>query len=91
MFFGPLPAFRAEGVGVRPQDSQSAIVQTYKWAPGYVNMEVNYYVKGFGRVQWERWTLANGIYSRQQQVAFNTQVAGGVPALGFPCGVPVIG
>lgn len=69
---------------------QSAIVQTYKWNPGYTVMEVNYYVKGYGLVQWESWALSGGVYTRQQVSAFNTVVAGGLPALDFPCGVPTI-
>lgn len=69
---------------------QSAIVQTYKWGPGYSTMEVNYYVQGLGLVQWETWALSGGVYTRKQVSAFNTQVAGGVPALDFPCTIPVI-
>ena len=70
---------------------QSAIVQTYKWNPGYTVMEVNYYVQGYGLVQWESWALSGGVYTRQQVSAFNTQLAGGLPALDFPCSpVPTI-
>jgi hypothetical protein len=72
---------------------QSAIVQKYFWgwgAAGYANMEVNYFVQGLGHVQWELYNLVSGAYVLKQTSAFNTQVAGGVPTLVFPCGVPVI-
>ena len=69
---------------------QSALVQTYYWGPELSNIEVNYYVQGFGHVQWELWNLVNGLFVQKQVSAFNTQVDGGTPALNFPCGVPVI-
>jgi hypothetical protein len=74
--------------------SQLAIVQTYKWgwseSVGYQNQEVNYYVQCWGHVQWELWTLSGGLYTIKQTSAFNTQFAGGSPAVNFPCGVPTI-
>jgi hypothetical protein len=73
--------------------TQSAIVQKYFWGwgvSGYANMEVNYFVIGLGHVQWELHTLVKGVYILQQISAFNSAVEGGVPALMFPCGVPVI-
>jgi hypothetical protein len=69
---------------------QTALVQTYKWGANFANLEVNYYVPGFGHVQWESWTLVNGLYVQKQVSAFNTKLAGGTPALSFPCGVPVL-
>lgn len=70
--------------------AQNALVQTYKWGSSYVNMEINYYVAGYGRVQWELWRLVNGLYVRQQAVAYNTLAVGGSPALVFPCKLPVL-
>lgn len=69
---------------------QSAIVMSYKWNPGFTVMERNYFVQGYGLVQWEIYNLVSGLYIKQQTSAFNTEVAGGLPALSFPCGVPVI-
>lgn len=79
---------------------QSALIQKYFWGwkaslpmiqqPGYLNMEVNYYVIGLGHVQWELHTLVNGLYTLQQTSAFNTKVSGGAPGLVFPCGIPTI-
>ncbi len=78
-------------LGKRP-----ALVHTFKWGKGYLNMEVNYYTRGYvlggnyvpgmGRVQWELWQLICGRYVRQKQVAFNSIQLGGVPPLAFPCG-----
>lgn len=73
--------------------TQTAIVQTYSWGAagtGYENREVNYYVQGFGHVQWQLWTLVGGVYTLKQTSAFTSITAGGVPAVDFPCGVPVI-
>jgi hypothetical protein len=69
---------------------QSAIVQTYKWGPGYSTMEVNFYVKSFGHVEWQSWSLVNGVYVLKQTSLFNTLVSGGLPTLNFPCPIPVI-
>lgn len=72
--------------------NQYALVQTYKWGPGYANMEVNYYVQDYGHVQWELHNLsaATGLYSLVQTSAFNQFVIGPMSAISFPCGVPVI-
>jgi hypothetical protein len=67
--------------------TQSALVQKYFWGS---NLEVNYYVIGFGHVQWQLYTLTGGVYILQQTSAFNLEVAGGTPPLVFPCGVPMI-
>jgi hypothetical protein len=67
--------------------TQSALVQKYFWGS---TMEVNCYVQGFGHVQWQSYSLVEGVYALQQTSAFNTEVAGGVPVLNFPCGVPAI-
>jgi hypothetical protein len=69
---------------------QESIIQTYKWGPGYATMEVNCYAKGLGLVQWQSYTLVNGVYVLKQSSLFGTQVAGGVVPLNFPCGVPTI-
>lgn len=82
---GPFPVFFGGTLG-----AQNALVQTYKWGPSYVNMEVNYYVAGYGRVQWELWRLVNGLYVMQQRVAYNTLAPGAAPALAFPCALPVL-
>jgi|HubBroStandDraft_1064217.scaffolds.fasta_scaffold15954_4 hypothetical protein len=69
---------------------QEALVMTYKWNPGYSTMEVNCYVEDYGLVQWESYTLTSGRYVLSQTSLFNTELAGGCPALSFPCGVPTI-
>lgn len=69
---------------------QSAIVMSYKWGPGYSTKEMNYYVIGLGLVRWETYSLVGGVYVLKQTSAFNTQIAGGVPVLSFPCGIPTI-
>lgn len=66
---------------------QDAIIVTYLWG---TSMEVNYYVKDYGWVQWELWSLVNGAYVQKQVSAFNTFAKGGSPTLNFPCPVPTI-
>ena len=88
---GPFEGNYAVNFGGDIGTAKSSIRQTYKWGPNYANMEVNYYAAGYGRCQWELWTLgANGQYTRAQVSAFNTVVAGGTPALDFPQSVPVV-
>ncbi len=89
---GPWPINFLGDLGTRP-----AYLHSYKWAPNYENMELNYFapeyydqaqkviVPAAGRVQWERWQLVNGVYVMQQQVAYNKWVQGPTPGLVFPC------
>lgn len=70
---------------------QSAIIIQYLWGwtpNGYANMELNFYVKGFGLVEWQLWTLGKTGYTWIQTSLFNTLVPGGLPLLNAPCGVP---
>src|ERR1035441_2226172 len=65
---------------------QKAIVMPYWWGNGFSTMEVNYCAWGFGRCQWEKYGLVNGVYILQQTSAFNMVIAGVPPKLSFPCG-----
>jgi hypothetical protein len=66
---------------------QEGLRQEYFWG---ITCEVNWYVRGYGWVQWENWRLAGGIYQQQQVSAFNMFQSGGSPVPVFPCGVPRI-
>ncbi|MBA3914394.1 MAG: hypothetical protein H0X25_11220 [Acidobacteriales bacterium] len=68
--------------------SQECLVQSYFWGPGFINMEVNYYALGFGHVQWQFWTLQNGLYDVKDVKLFNQIILGGSPAPYFPCVLP---
>jgi len=92
-----IPAF---GPAIPP--TNPTMIQTYNWGgvTGQNTQEQNVYVAdrdsagnivpGFGLVQWEDWALQGGIYVLKQTSLFSELVAGGVPALDFPCAVPTI-
>ena len=92
---GPFEGRYAVDFGGSLGIAESCVRQVYKWGPGYMNMEVNYYARGYGRCQWELWAMretgtANMQYVRQRVSVFNNIVSGGVPALDFPNTLPVI-
>lgn len=60
---------------------QMALKQVYLWGPNFPNMECNWFVEYYARVQWEKWV--NGVL--MQISAYNLFKPGGVPMLNFPC------
>jgi hypothetical protein len=61
------------------------LVQSYYWGQ---TLEVNWYARGYGLVEWQSWVQTGGLYVKQQTAQFNLIKPGGTPALVFPCSIP---
>jgi hypothetical protein len=77
--------------GAAPDGTQLVAILHYFWGANLSTLEVNYHIKPSGpgmpggRCQWEKYSLANGIYTLAQTSAFNMVIAVPPPKLNFPC------
>lgn len=66
---------------------QDCIVQYFQWNPGFTQMEVNLYARGYGWVNWALFRREN-VYKLEQETKFEHVAIGGAPELVWPNPLP---